>query len=136
MRPGAAISFALADVTRPLEPGPWDLVYCRYLLTHLAAPERVVVQWSEGLSTDGLILIEENDWIRAAEPVFTRYLEIVATMLASQGQQLYVGAQLDRLGACHPTQKALQPFKAAGLQNDFENVITALYAGGVQFWSS
>jgi hypothetical protein len=73
------------------------LIYCRYLLTHVAQPEAAIDGWRRHLRPGGIVAIEENEWIRTEQPVFTRYLAIAAALLADAGQELYVGARLDRV---------------------------------------
>ena len=91
------VSFLLHDVTRvPLPVGPADLVFCRLLLTHLARPLNIVQEWATQLSSGGLLLIEEVEWIHTSSPLFGDYLEIVEAMLADQGNHLYVGPIIDR----------------------------------------
>jgi trans-aconitate 2-methyltransferase len=94
--PHERIAFEVADVTRSLPGGPYDLVYCRYLLTHVPNYHDAIALWSRHLAAGGMIAIEENEWIRTREPVLEKYLSIVEAMLADGGQKLYVGAQLDR----------------------------------------
>jgi len=93
--PRERIAFEVADVTRSLPGGPYDLVYCRYLLTHVPNYQDAIALWSRHLAAGGMIAIEENEWIRTDEPAFAKYLTIVEAMLADGGQKLYVGAQLD-----------------------------------------
>ena len=69
-------------------------MYCRYLLTHLPRAEQVINGWSGQLRSGGLLVVEENEWIRTDRPAFQKYLEIVTAMLADARQMLYVGAQL------------------------------------------
>jgi trans-aconitate 2-methyltransferase len=92
------VSFCLHEVTSvpfPVEPG--DLLYCRYLLSHLDDPLNVVGQWATQLQPQGLLLIEEVEWIRTTHEVFTTYLGIIEALLANQSAQLYVGPTLNRL---------------------------------------
>ncbi len=93
----ARILFEVADATQSLPPGPFDLVYARYLLTHVADPLAAIALWSARLNEGGAIAIEENDAIETSEPAFAQYLNIVEAMLADGGQRLYVGAEIDRL---------------------------------------
>jgi trans-aconitate 2-methyltransferase len=95
--PHPRVNFEVADVTRGLPGGPYDLVYSRYLLTHVAAFTETICLWSGELAPGGLIAIEENEWIRTRSPEFAEYLAIVEAMLANGGQKLYVGAELDAL---------------------------------------
>ena len=92
------ISFVEHDVTvAPFPTGAADLIYCRFLLTHLAHPQSQVEEWSTQLRPGGILLLDEVEWIRTTDPVFGAYLEIVAAMLDSQGNKLYVGPLLETM---------------------------------------
>ena len=99
--PSDRVEYEVADVTQTLPGGPYDLVYCRYLLTHLPRPTAAIELWSNCLQPGGVIAIEENQWIQTEEPAFAKYLAIVEAMLADSGQRLYVGAELDQVN-CWP----------------------------------
>jgi trans-aconitate 2-methyltransferase len=90
------VDYAVGDATGPLPRGPFDLIYCRYLLTHLRDARTVIERWARELRACGAIAIEENEWIHTTQPAFARYLEIVEAMLAATGQRLYAGAELAR----------------------------------------
>jgi SAM-dependent methyltransferase len=92
--PHERIQFLPADVTGDLPGGPYDLVYARYLLTHLARPFEAVQSWARALAPGGRIALEENEWIETDEAVFSKYLAIVERMLAAAEHDLYVGRQL------------------------------------------
>jgi trans-aconitate 2-methyltransferase len=94
--PHERTSYRVADVSKSLPGESCDLIYCRYLLTHLARPTEVVARWGTCLARSGAIAIEENEWIETQVPAFARYLTIVEAMLADSGQNLYVGAELAR----------------------------------------
>lgn len=91
------VSFITGDATRLLSGEKYDLIYCRYLLTHVVDVGAAVACWSRQLSLAGNLAIEENDWIHTERRAFAKYVEIVEAMLADQGQQLYIGAKLDSL---------------------------------------
>jgi trans-aconitate 2-methyltransferase len=92
------ISFVEHDVTAvPFPTDTADLIYCRFLLTHLAHPQSHVEMWSTQLKPGGILLLDEVEWIRTTDPVFGTYLEIVATMLDRQGNNLYVGSLLEAM---------------------------------------
>lgn len=95
--PDDRVDYQVADVTHTVPAGPYDLIYCRYLLTHVTHPQAAIALWGEQLAPQGWITIEENDWIRTAQPALAKYLRIVEAMLAERGQRLYVGARLDGL---------------------------------------
>jgi trans-aconitate 2-methyltransferase len=94
------VSFQVHDVTQvPFPTGPADLLYCRFLLTHLRDPEAVVARWTDQLRPGGLLLMEEAEWIQTENLVFQTYLQIVEALLAAQSNTLYVGPALDRLAS-------------------------------------
>ena len=76
-----------------------DLIYCWFLLSHLVHPQSQVQQWSTQLKRNGILLLDEVEWIRTTDPVFDTYLEIVAAMLQRQGNELYVGPLLETMPA-------------------------------------
>jgi trans-aconitate 2-methyltransferase len=89
------ISFLFHDVTQvPFPVEQSDLIYCRFLLTHLQDPQRVMERWSTQLAPQGLLLVEEVEWIESEQPAFSTYLSIVAAMLEQQANQLYIGPAL------------------------------------------
>jgi SAM-dependent methyltransferase len=92
------ISFITHDVTSvPFPVEASDLIFCRYLLSHLREPHALVSKWATQLRPRGLLLMEENEWIFTHNEVFALYLNIVDAMLEHQSVELYVGKTLDRL---------------------------------------
>jgi len=92
----AHIAFIRHDITQtpfPTEAG--DLMFCRMLLTHLRDPLAVIEHWGTQLRPQGLMLLEEVEWIQTEHPLFRLYLGIVAAMLEQQANQLYIGSLLD-----------------------------------------
>jgi trans-aconitate 2-methyltransferase len=94
------VSFHVHDVTQvPFPTGSADLLYCRFLLTHLQDPEAVVARWMDQLRPGGLLLMEETEGIQTEIDAFRTYLQIVEAMLADQSNTLYVGPTLERLAS-------------------------------------
>lgn len=93
------VSFHLHDVTSvPFPTGSADLLYCRFLLTHLKEePQAMVLKWATQLRPKGLLLMEEVEWIHTENAVFATYLKIVEVMLEHQSNKLYVGPLLNNL---------------------------------------
>ena len=92
------VSFQAHDVrVTPFPVGPSDLLFCRLLLSHLPNPEKLLLAWSSQLAIGGLLLIEELEAIRTAQPVLARYLSIVARMIEDEGADLFVGPRLASL---------------------------------------
>lgn len=103
--PIARVTYAVADVTDRLPGGPYDLIYGRYLLTHIAEPEAAIGRWSHALAPGGLLAIEENEWIHTDQRAFAEYLSIVVAMLADVGGELHVGARLAQVAAWPQVEK-------------------------------
>ncbi len=94
------VSFVEHDVTEvPFPTGAADLIYCRFLLTHLAHPGAQLAKWATQLRPGGMLLIDEVEAIHTKNPVFAAYLEVVAAMLHHRGNELYVGPLLDAMPA-------------------------------------
>jgi ubiquinone/menaquinone biosynthesis C-methylase UbiE len=94
------MTFHQHDLTiLPFPTEPADLIYARYLLTHLPKPLTLIERWSTQLQPVGLLLVEEVEWIESDIETFNTYLAIVAAMLASQSTELYLGPVL---GAWQP----------------------------------
>lgn len=71
-----------------------DLIFCRFLLTHLAEPAAVVQSWRGELAPKGRLLLEEVEAIHTEQPAFAFYLDTVEAMLAASGTKLYIGPHL------------------------------------------
>jgi SAM-dependent methyltransferase len=90
------LSFHVHDVTVvPFPTGQASLLYCRFLLTHLRDPFRVIESWATQLVSRGLLVLDEVESIETSSPVLARYLEIVDQMLKSQSNRLYIGSDLE-----------------------------------------
>jgi trans-aconitate 2-methyltransferase len=83
----------VADVTAAL-PGAFDLVYSRFLLSHLPAVERAIAHWCDSLAPGGYLVLEEPERITATDPLFARYEEIVSAVVANSGADMYAGQQM------------------------------------------
>ena len=86
-------------LTAPYPTGPADTIYARFLVTHLAEPEAAIARFASQLAPRGRLLLEEVERIESEVGVFRRYLELVAAVLASQGQSLYVGPRMAEIAA-------------------------------------
>jgi ubiquinone/menaquinone biosynthesis C-methylase UbiE len=102
------ISFLSHDVTQvpfPIEQS--DLIFCRFLLTHLQDPQSIIERWATQLGPRGLLLVEEVEWIESEHPTLSTYLSIVAAMLEQQANQLYIGPALDAMPVSDGLQKRM-----------------------------
>jgi SAM-dependent methyltransferase len=92
------VAFHLHDVTSiPFPVGPSNLIFCRFLLTHLTNARALAAKWATQLRPNGLMMIQEVDGIETDNAVFATYLRIIEDMLADQSTELYVGRTLDDL---------------------------------------
>jgi SAM-dependent methyltransferase len=90
------ISFRRHDVTAvPFPVEAADLLYSRFLLSHVQDPEHLVPSWATQLARGGLLLIDEVERITTSRPAFRRYLDLVRAVLARRGHALEVGPLLD-----------------------------------------
>lgn len=86
------LSFLQHDITAiPFPTERPNLIFSRFLLTHLSDAARIVAKWVTELEPRGLLLLEETEAIRTSDPIFARYLRIVEAMLAGYSNQLYAG---------------------------------------------
>jgi len=88
-RVGDVRLLAFADRTsRP------DFLYCRFLLTHLREPERVLAAWAEAAADHATLVIEETASLTSDHPAFARYYQPVEDLQRHYGQRLRIGADL------------------------------------------
>ena len=97
--PQDGLAFAQHDVTQaPFPTRPADVLFCHFLLPHLANPAAAVRVWASQLRPAGLLLVDEVSDIRTTQPTFRRYLDAAERMLQGRGGDLYVGRRVERLG--------------------------------------
>jgi SAM-dependent methyltransferase len=92
--PPPRTTFAHADATASLSAAPADVVYARYVLSHLRDREAVLRRWFAALAPGGVLVLEEVDRIDTEDTVFAPYLGITTGLMASRGGSLYVGPEL------------------------------------------
>jgi SAM-dependent methyltransferase len=96
----AGVGLVEHDVTDlPLPVEGADLVFARFLLTHLAAPGRALRGWAEALAPGGRLVVQETARLVSRDPALGRYYELVAELQQRHGQALDVGARLAELAA-------------------------------------
>ena len=90
-----AVEFVQHDVLATPYPTPRaDLLYARFLVTHLPDPAAAVAAFTSQLAPRGRLLLDEVEWIRSEASPFVRYLAHVEAMLGDAGQCLYVGPRI------------------------------------------
>lgn len=81
----------LSETPFPVSP---EIMYVRFVLSHLPNPVRYLNSWSMELSHNGMLFVEEVEEIETDIPVFQRYLALNRGLVASQGSRLYVGKEI------------------------------------------
>lgn len=107
-RNSSGMRFHRHDVlSTPFPDGPANLLFCRFLLSHLPEPRACLQTWATQLAPGGLLVMEEVEAIETTQPVFQRYLGIVASMLRNERTELYVGRALHALEDLNPLQRRM-----------------------------
>lgn len=79
-----------------------DLLFCRFLLTHLRSPASALNAWAQLAAPRAILVIHETESLNASHPALSRYYELVGEMQRHYGQELNVGAILDESFAASP----------------------------------
>jgi len=72
-----------------------DLLFCRFLLTHLSSPQKALQSWANLAAYRAKLLIHETEKLESDNPALQRYYQLVDEMQKHHGQALNVGADLD-----------------------------------------
>jgi trans-aconitate 2-methyltransferase len=89
------VAFGEHDVTRvPFPAPPADLIYGRFIVTHLPDAGAAIARWAEALVPRGRLALEEVDTMTSDHPALVRYYALVEAMQAARGQFTYVGRAL------------------------------------------
>lgn len=97
---GSNVSYLAHDAAAvPFPVGPADLIYARFVATHLSDPTTTIRGWAMQLVPGGLLLLDEVDSISTANRVLSRYLTILTALLGHHGNSLYVGPTLSNISA-------------------------------------
>ena len=92
------IEFIQHDITQqPFPTPPAQVLFSRFLLTHLSAPATVLAAVRTAALPGASLLCEETASLDCDSPVFTRYYELVAAMQEHYGQSLGIGRDLAAL---------------------------------------
>jgi trans-aconitate 2-methyltransferase len=90
-------TFIKHDVTKTPFPVLSDVIYLRFLLSHLKNVAELVNRWIKELRTNGTLFIEEVEDVKTENNIFRKYLEINRGLVGSQGASLFVGSTLAKL---------------------------------------
>lgn len=93
---GAGLEFQLHDIVRAPFPVPAaDAMLCRFLLTHVTSPGRVLGVWASAAERGARLFVHETESLQSEHPALRRYYELVRQLQSHYGQMLYVGRVLE-----------------------------------------
>lgn len=85
------LNFIKHDITRTPFPVSAEVVYARFMLSHLKEPVMLIDKWVNELEHNGILFVDELEDIYTETKVFKKYLKINTEIVASQGADLFVG---------------------------------------------
>ena len=95
------VEFRRGDVTELSGEPAFDLLYARFLLTHLKDPLGALKKWSSMLRPGGIILCEDIDFsgyfCHPSSPSHRRYVELYTQTVQSKGADPDIGPRLPSL---------------------------------------
>jgi hypothetical protein len=105
------------DVTTWIEPDSYDVVYGRFIVSHLAKRDTLVARMVAALRLRGVVVLEDIDFSGAfsepANPAYDRYCELYTRVVSRKGGDANVGIQLYRMcleaGLSDPRVSLVQP---------------------------
>ncbi len=90
------LHFIRHNVTLMPLPVKADMIYFRFLLSHLKSVRHLVENWLTSLHPGGCLIIDELEDIYTETQVFIDYLAINNGLINSQGANLFVGKTLSK----------------------------------------
>ena len=97
--PLSGVTYMPHDITQsPFPTEAADVMFCHFLLPHIADAGSALRTWASQLRPAGLLLVDETADIQTTQPTFRRYLNAAERMLQGQGSDLYVGRRVELLG--------------------------------------
>ena len=139
------LEFQAADVTAWSEPDGFDVVYGRFIVSHLGGRPGFIARLRDALRPSGTLLLEDIDFSGAfcypANPAYARYCELYVQVIERRGGDANVGAKLYGLcldagfedvqaGVVQPTHCACTPEKTLSLSTMI-NIADAVLAEGL-----
>jgi SAM-dependent methyltransferase len=92
------LTFREVDVLSPAYPDrEADLIYCRFLLTHIHRPADVLTTSVQHLRSGGQLLLEETAALFSPVPALSKYYGLVEQLQARHGQETLIGKRLGAL---------------------------------------
>lgn len=96
----ANLTFEVGDVTAPAGPESVDVVYARFLLSHLTDPDRALASLRDRIRPDGRLIVEDVDFeghfADPPQPAFDRYVGWYLEAARRRGTNARLGRELPR----------------------------------------
>jgi SAM-dependent methyltransferase len=116
------IEFRTAAADGPLGEAVFDLVYARYLLTHLGDPAACIGRMCTALKPGGLLVVEDCDmsgcFSYPESPAYRRFVELYTELVRRRGADANIGPRLPLLlleaGLEHVDMHVVQPAGLTG----------------------
>lgn len=90
------LEFQVHDITRaPFPVAAPNVLFCRFLLTHLSALDEVLKTWATISAPRSLLFVHETESLNTDHPILRRYYELVAQLQHRYGQTLLVGSLVE-----------------------------------------
>ncbi len=139
------IEFGVADATGWSERDRFDIVYGRFIVSHLAERPGFIARLRDALRPSGTLMLEDIDFTGCfcypANAAYSRYCELYVQVIARRGGDANVGAKLYQLcldaglqdvqaGVVQPTHCGSTPEKALSLSTMI-NIADAVVAEGL-----
>ena len=95
-RHGAGLEFKVHDIASvPFPIDSPDVMFCRFMLTHLRSLGEVLSAWAGVAARGGLLVVHETESLEASHPALRLYYRLLEEMQRHHGQTLQVGAVLE-----------------------------------------
>jgi trans-aconitate 2-methyltransferase len=95
-RHGADLEFEVHDIVSvPFPVDAPNVMFCRYLLTHLRSLGEVLAAWAGVAAPGGLLVIHESESLEANHQALRLYYRLLDQFQRHHGQALHVGALLE-----------------------------------------
>ena len=119
---GLAVDFRVSDAGESAGTAEFDVVYARFLLTHLRDPAALVAQMVGHLRPGGTVVVEDIDFrghfCHPDSPAFGRYVDLYSQVVRRRGGDPDIGPRLPSLlhgaGLADVQMNVVQPAGMAG----------------------
>ena len=128
------LTFRDVDVLSPVYPDrEVNLIYSRFLLTHIHRPADVLNTSVHHLRPGGRLLLEETAALSSPVPALSRYYEMVEQLQAHHGQETLIGKRLGTLAAGVPGARSSSVLKEIPIA---AAVMARLHAMNLATWKT